>query len=654
MNKIILIILFSFTSFASTDEDLAININRIFINIKKGRVKKSLIKKSLPKIKRSKTFNIYYDDLRFLQSLSSNKYLKKTTCELEDNSKHQLHSRFKSHIVRYCHQVKFNRLTNLNSFKKTDINESFHYLIKNSPRELGRLLQSKVRTRSYNTLKKQLTQITIDNNLEISPHLIQHYEDNKFVDSTKVYLPDKLKLKLHRELKTYYRDFKESLKTDSKKDYIQKSEFLLSFYDRNKKNFRAISFKYLLYTGLQLLRRNHKDESLRFFKYTYNIESNFSKKEEALFYILWNHIKYDRYDLASKEIDEYKVIESFSKHNSKIKYWTAYTLFKENEDSIARHLFNLLIKNDPLSYYAIISKFTYPELVEENHPSKDKTLSPIEVNKSNFNNQFVRNISEVSIWSSLKLYHYSNRILRTVSNTNSQTVFANENFIKDFSQKELNKILSLSLIKNFKNKKDFLSSFRLLNTYLDRDTLKLSDVDLNYIFPKKYLDIINKHNNGLDPLLILSLIRQESAFNQSIRSHANAMGLMQLLPQTARTMGKLRHNSDLYKPNINIKYGIKYLKKLIKKFDNNLIFALGAYNAGPSKIKQWQKNTFSQVDPIKLIEEIPYKETRMYVKLIYRNMYFYKLLNKQKFDFMNYKSTFLVSMVEETESRSTR
>ena len=81
----------------------------------------------------------------------------------------------------------------------------------------------------------------------------------------------------------------------------------------------------------------------------------------------------------------------------------------------------------------------------------------------------------------------------------------------------------------------------------------------------------------------------------------------------------------------------------MRKFDGNLIYTLSAYNAGPTKTASWIKNVFVESDPLKLIEEIPYKETRMYVKLIYRNMYFYQFLYEKRRKPQSLEKSFLIS-----------
>ena len=125
--------------------------------------------------------------------------------------------------------------------------------------------------------------------------------------------------------------------------------------------------------------------------------------------------------------------------------------------------------------------------------------------------------------------------------------------------------------------------------------------------------------NELDPLLILSIMREESRFAADARSAAGALGLMQLMPQTASRLSKyiklnLKHSDELYDAKTNILIGSYYLKHLIKTF-NSIPVALAAYNAGEDAVKEWlKKGNFNTID--EFIEDIPYSETQNYVKKV--------------------------------------
>ena len=107
-------------------------------------------------------------------------------------------------------------------------------------------------------------------------------------------------------------------------------------------------------------------------------------------------------------------------------------------------------------------------------------------------------------------------------------------------------------------------------------------------------------NNAVDPNLVRAVIQAESAFTPWARSHKGAMGLMQLMPGTAREYGVL----DPYNPVENIRAGVAYLKKLLVRFADNVELALAAYNAGPTAVERYG----SKVPP--------YRETRNYVAKI--------------------------------------
>ena len=128
----------------------------------------------------------------------------------------------------------------------------------------------------------------------------------------------------------------------------------------------------------------------------------------------------------------------------------------------------------------------------------------------------------------------------------------------------------------------------------------------------QYDHIINKYanENEVDPLLIKSIIYQESKFNTNARSWAGAWGLMQLTPITIKEIERTWNIKvkDVYNPEQNIMWGVKYISQLIKQFSWNIRIALAAYNAGPWNVRKYW-NTIP-----------PFKETKNYVKKI-MNMY---------------------------------
>ena len=152
------------------------------------------------------------------------------------------------------------------------------------------------------------------------------------------------------------------------------------------------------------------------------------------------------------------------------------------------------------------------------------------------------------------------------------------------------------------------------------------------LFPKAYWTDLRKYSelNGLDPYLVASLIRQESEFNAQALSRANAVGLMQLLPKTGKTVAKqvkLRGYSapQLYTPSVNLALGTRYFKDMVDKYNGQFEYALAAYNAGSDRVGDWLGQGHYR-DPQEFVESIPFTETREYVQAILRNASVYRQL----------------------------
>jgi soluble lytic murein transglycosylase len=150
------------------------------------------------------------------------------------------------------------------------------------------------------------------------------------------------------------------------------------------------------------------------------------------------------------------------------------------------------------------------------------------------------------------------------------------------------------------------------------------------LFPRPYWDALSAdaQKNGLDPYLVASLIRQESEFNPGAVSRANAYGLMQLLPSTGKSEARkegIRHftTNDLLNPATNLELGTLDLRRALDRYSGQVEYALAAYNAGDSPVRQWiAMNDYKDIP--EWVESIPYTETREYVQGIIRNREMYR------------------------------
>jgi soluble lytic murein transglycosylase len=151
-------------------------------------------------------------------------------------------------------------------------------------------------------------------------------------------------------------------------------------------------------------------------------------------------------------------------------------------------------------------------------------------------------------------------------------------------------------------------------------------------FPIPFRNSIEQHSHeqSLDPFLVAALIRQESEFNVTVVSHANAYGLMQVLPSTGRGLARhfhVRHygTAQLLSPDRNIQLGTYYFRNLLNSFGGQTELALASYNAGPGRAALWRNWGPFREQP-EFIETVPFHETRGYIQIVLRNADVYRRL----------------------------
>jgi len=164
--------------------------------------------------------------------------------------------------------------------------------------------------------------------------------------------------------------------------------------------------------------------------------------------------------------------------------------------------------------------------------------------------------------------------------------------------------------------------------------LDIENKILMFLYPKKYEEYVYKYSNnlGIDPLLTFAIIKTESNFNEKIESRSGAIGLMQLMENTAKEQAKklnIEYTKEiLYNPEINLKLGLNYFNILLDYYEQNHILAFASYNAGIGNVQEWIRNGIIKEDGSD-IENIPFKETNMYVRKIINNYEMYKKIYNQ-------------------------
>ena len=179
--------------------------------------------------------------------------------------------------------------------------------------------------------------------------------------------------------------------------------------------------------------------------------------------------------------------------------------------------------------------------------------------------------------------------------------------------------------------------------YLVRLAVKVPHVEelLRFRYPLAYWDVVEglSEKYGIDPLLVLSVVREESRFDSKARSAAGALGLMQIIPGTAYRLDNnlklgINDSHEMLDVKNNLHFGIFYLKNLINEF-GSYSHALAAYNAGEETVRKWlRKGNYKSAD--EFIEDIPYSETRNYVKRVITTFFEYKRISSIEDDMVKF------------------
>ncbi len=356
--------------------------------------------------------------------------------------------------------------------------------------------------------------------------------------------------------------------------------------------------------------------------------SDHESREETLFQMILVRVATNRYKDVLKLSEKYDLLENVSTYGSRIGFWLAYSLDQVGEKTLATHLFKTIAKTRDVSYYSILSRKFINSPTQISAAKKDESfLSAKDV--SSLPADLQKLAKRINIWSALGA---SDFLTLEIGDA-----------LESIESPDQNRKFLIALGDLFNTQGNFLETFKLLHSHIYRGDIEPRKSEYDLLFPTPFYGDIKENARGIDPLVILSLVRQESAFNPRAMSPVGARGLMQLMPATARRFSRGVRTSALLNPQTNIKIATKYLRKLLEMYDGNLVYTLAAYNAGENRVKRWRKDVFISDNPLIQVELIPYKETRNYVKLIYRNIHFYQHLLEQEVPKLSLEDSFKVS-----------
>jgi soluble lytic murein transglycosylase len=291
-------------------------------------------------------------------------------------------------------------------------------------------------------------------------------------------------------------------------------------------------------------------------------------------------------------------------------FWLGKILQDSNDKENAQVQFEWLTQNDPLGYYGLLAQreLKRPMPAIGRNASQSTTHSSLdETDATTFDWLIATNESDLA-----KKFLDQAGLVHRNSWTEEQTLDYFQLYAKAGAYQAL---------------------FGKLNELTPQMRAQILEQNPDLLFPRPWLPIVNKaaEKNSLPPELVFSIMRQESSFNPLSHSSADAFGLMQLIPQVAESsaaaVGVTYHQpDDLYQPETNIQLGSSHLKTLLQRWKGLFVPAVASYNASERAVHGWLK-TRDRNDSLQFIEDIPYEETKGYVKLVMRNFIFYSRLS---------------------------
>lgn len=352
------------------------------------------------------------------------------------------------------------------------------------------------------------------------------------------------------------------------------------------------------------------------------------KRQWAKFRIGFVYFKQEKWNEAIPALIE-ATKEPFLWSGSGARMFLGDAYMKIGKDSLAREAYLDCIRDFPLAYYAHRSRMKlveYKLMAEKDVPyahgvrmAPEQTLA------------WVRASQKVGKPDTTYNPERYNRIRTLFQYGFSDQAFALYDEARKKNAKRLDFLYEYG--KLFYEMGETAAGYRLARQFqnnIDRRRLMAPPIDvLHYLFPVPYMDQVKFHSGDrIDPFFVYSVMRQESIFNFEIMSPAGACGLLQIMPATGKMLAEKEsipnfEPRQLFNAYMNIRLGIRYLVDLKTEYNDDYMYVLGNYNAGPKPTKRWQAAGEGKSWDVRA-EDISYWETRDYVKRVMGNYWIYQ------------------------------
>jgi len=360
--------------------------------------------------------------------------------------------------------------------------------------------------------------------------------------------------------------------------------------------------------------------------------SDRTQRSKVLWYRAWTFRKVGKLQEASTLFEQLAKEETASPVLARDRFWLARTLKEKGDKQRAETEFKALIETDPLGYYGLLAYrelgLQLPPLISVPNPRQPSSDAETKATPA-------QTLAATSVSTALLALHPDERFTFDWLIATDELELARR-FLDQFGsarRASFSEPQMLDFLQLYARAGAYQSLFaRLAELSPETRTQILKDKP-ELIFPRPWMVQIDNAaaKHGLQSELIYSIMRQESSFNPLARSGADAFGLMQLIPEVATRASEtaglhFKAHEDLYQPDLNIALGATVLRTLLNRWDNHFIPAVASYNASEKALLGWFK-TRDRKDPLQFIEDVPFEETKGYIKLVMRNYIFYSRLS---------------------------
>ena len=359
-------------------------------------------------------------------------------------------------------------------------------------------------------------------------------------------------------------------------------------------------------------------QAVRAYEEAYRTADRSKIKRDALWRLGWLHYQQGGWEDAVEAFDSLAETGPGHHWQNRAHYWKARALERMDRVDEAQTVYGQVAVEWPMTYYGQLSGSRLRDPLPEGRQPRENRTNPVMNGPASSAFRINPHFRKATELSKLGLHQEALEELLVVKrqyHDQPQTLYALARHMLELGDFEAPIVIAK----------------RYFREPLERRRISFDSPLWRMAYPTGYMPQIRRYAaSHVDPFLVAGIIREESLYNPKALSSVGAMGLMQLMPETAnriaRRLGLVPvDREDLLQGEVNVRLGTAYVGHLLREYQGNLIRAVAAYNAGPAAVKRWIAK-FGGRDSDEFVELISYRETRRYVKRVLTSYRIYQTL----------------------------